>query len=118
MRFCIACVRAACVLFGLVLAIAWPGPSVALADNDDQHHEHHEHHDKVDIKGTVTANDGTPVAGALIVIISDGIMKQAHSDARGAFELKDVRGGTYALHVAARRLSSHYAAHRNDRSRK
>ena len=101
MRSCIACVRAACVLFGLVLAIAWLCPSVASADNDDQHHEHHEHHDKLDVKGTVTANDGTPVAGALVVIMSDGIVKQAHSDARGAFQLKDVRGGTYALHVAA-----------------
>jgi outer membrane receptor protein involved in Fe transport len=94
MHFFIACARAACVLVVLSLAIAWPCSGVALADQDD-------HHDKTDVKGTVTANDGSPVAGALIVLSSDGIIKKARTDARGAFELEDVRGGTYALQVAA-----------------
>lgn len=93
MQLRIFCARAACVLIALIFAIAWPCCSVALADQD-------EHHDRIDVHGTITANDGTPLAGAVIVLSADGATKQAHSDARGRFELEHVRPGTYALRAA------------------
>lgn len=98
MRFCIACVRAACVLLVLVSIFGAPLRGVALAD-DDEHHD--EHHARSDVKGTVAANDGTPIAGAIVVLSSGDFKKEAASNARGSFEVKDVPWGTYSLQVAA-----------------
>jgi outer membrane receptor protein involved in Fe transport len=99
-RSCIACARVACVLAVLVLGIAVLSSGVALADHDDQQHEE-QHQNQVDVRGTVTANDGTPIAGALVVLVSGGTRKHGQTDARGKFKLDDVPNGTYALQVAA-----------------
>lgn len=104
MQFRIACVRTACIVLAVVSVFI--GPGVALADQDDQHHdqerhEHHEEHNETDVKGTVFANDGTPVAGAVIVLSSGDVKKRAYSDGKGRFKLDDVPNGTYALDVSA-----------------
>lgn len=53
------------------------------------------------VHGTVTANDGTPIAGATVTVAAPGVSLAGRSDARGAFVLLIVRGGTYALHASA-----------------
>jgi len=55
----------------------------------------------VDVTGTVTASDGTPIAGASVVLSGQGASQTARSDAHGFFALSKVREGTYALHAAA-----------------
>jgi outer membrane receptor protein involved in Fe transport len=55
----------------------------------------------IDVTGTVTANDGTPIAGALVVLSGPGISRTARSDASGRFTFPNMRGGTYSLHAAA-----------------
>jgi outer membrane receptor protein involved in Fe transport len=89
MKIPIACVRA-CASFAL--AIAFLGASFGFARAQGS---------TIDVTGTVTASDGTPVAGASVVLSGPGISRTAHSDARGVFILQNVRGGTYALHAAA-----------------
>jgi len=89
MQFRIACVRAACIV--LVILSAFIGPGIALAEN----------HSEIDVKGTVSANDGTPVAGATVVLSAGDVKRKARSDAQGHFKLDDVPIGTYALDVSA-----------------
>src|SRR6202020_1874469 len=59
-----------------------------------------------DVHGTVRANDGTPIAGAGIVLWSGDQRYNARTDARGGFVLPSVRGGTYALRAAAPRYQT------------
>ncbi|MGA8575751.1 MAG: TonB-dependent receptor [Candidatus Cybelea sp.] len=85
----IACVRA-CVSFALITAIATAGFGVASAQSA-----------ALDVTGSVSANDGTPIAGASIVLSAQNVSHSARSDAHGRFILCDVKAGTYALHAAA-----------------
>lgn len=85
----IACVRAASVVFALVVILLG---GAARADDDTT----------FKVKGIVTANDGTPIAGASVVLASQVAVKRAHSDKHGRFEFKHVSGGTYSLRAAAR----------------
>ena len=55
----------------------------------------------VDVTGTVTATDGTPVAGASVTLSAAGRMKSATTDAHGSFAISGVAFGTYAVHAAA-----------------
>ncbi|MBV9718814.1 MAG: TonB-dependent receptor [Candidatus Eremiobacteraeota bacterium] len=89
MVYRIACVRA-CVSFALLLAFSIPPTVIATAQNTAP-----------DVTGSVTANDGTPIAGASVVLSSGGASKSARTDARGRFIIQSVRAGTYALHAAA-----------------
>lgn len=92
MQYRIAGVRAACIF--LVAIAAFIGPNIAFADHDEEHGE-------TDVKGIVTANDGTPVAGAVVVLTANGLRKQVRTNARGKFEIHDIARGTYVLQVAA-----------------
>jgi outer membrane receptor protein involved in Fe transport len=85
------CARAACALVALLAF--WSAPGLA--------HDDHDHHHKIDVRGTVIANDGTPIAGASVTLSSPALSKSAHSDARGRFKLDDLTAGTYALSAAA-----------------
>src|SRR5579883_1778457 len=91
----LACARAACILVALVVALTGFGLA------DDHHDDHHDRHHQADVKGTVTANDGSPIAGALITLTAQGFSKETHSNARGRFKIDDLDGGTYTLHAAA-----------------
>jgi outer membrane receptor protein involved in Fe transport len=86
--------RAACALVAL-LAI-WTQPSLARDHDKDHDHDH-----KIDVHGTVLANDGTPIAGASITLSSPALSKSAHSDEHGRFKLHDLTAGTYALNAGA-----------------
>ena len=55
----------------------------------------------VNVTGTVTAGDGTPIAGASVTLQSQDGTKSAAADARGKFEIRGVRAGTYSLHATA-----------------
>jgi len=55
----------------------------------------------LDVTGTVTANDGTPVAGATVVLSGQRESLSARSDAHGILVIRNVRAGTYALHAGA-----------------
>jgi outer membrane receptor protein involved in Fe transport len=88
MRFRIACVRAACVVFSIV-AILLCGAARAQGT-------------RFDVTGKVTANDGTPIAGASVVLASQGVTKNVRSDAHGVFIVRNVSAGTYSLRAAAR----------------
>jgi outer membrane receptor protein involved in Fe transport len=85
----IACVRA-CVSLALVAAIATAGFGVASAQSA-----------ALDVTGSVVANDGTPIAGASIVLSAQNVSHGTRSDAHGRFVLHGVNAGTYALHAAA-----------------
>ncbi|HEY6325233.1 MAG TPA: TonB-dependent receptor, partial [Candidatus Cybelea sp.] len=93
----IACVRAGCALFAVVAVLA--APPVASAHDD--HDRDHVQKTKVDVKGTITANDGSPIAGASIVLSAQDFVKRAHSDARGKFKFDDIQPGTYSVQAAA-----------------
>jgi outer membrane receptor protein involved in Fe transport len=54
-----------------------------------------------DVHGTVRANDGTPIAGASVLLSSYAQRWSARTDAHGDFAIHNVRGGTYALHSGA-----------------
>ncbi|MGA7247338.1 MAG: TonB-dependent receptor [Candidatus Cybelea sp.] len=54
-----------------------------------------------DVTGSVTATDGTPVAGASVVLTAHGVSHRAQSDAHGSFTVGSVSGGTYALDASA-----------------
>jgi len=86
----IACARAACAPFALIVVLA----SASLGDARAQSLA-------FDVSGKVTANDGTPIAGASVVLSSQALSKHAHTDARGAFVLRAVPAGTYSLRAAA-----------------
>lgn len=53
------------------------------------------------VTGTVRANDGTPIAGATVVLSLQGASQSAVTDRRGVFIIEHVRAGTYALHAGA-----------------
>jgi outer membrane receptor protein involved in Fe transport len=55
----------------------------------------------VDVTGTVTADDGTAIAGASVTISGHGRAETVRTDARGHFSLSAVPSGTYALDAAA-----------------
>jgi outer membrane receptor protein involved in Fe transport len=59
------------------------------------------HEETLDVRGTVTAVDETPIAGASIVLSAPGISKQTRSDARGKFKFDRIAPGTYSLRVSA-----------------
>ncbi|HZV77097.1 MAG TPA: TonB-dependent receptor [Candidatus Babeliales bacterium] len=84
-----ACVRP-CAHFVLALTIF--GVSFAIARSQSS---------TIDVTGRVTANDGTPIARATIILSAPGEYQSARSDARGNFIIKNVRGGTYALQASA-----------------
>jgi hypothetical protein len=52
--------------------------------------------------GTVTSSDGTPIAGATVVLSGNGPARSAQSDAKGRFALTQLPAGTYTLLAAAR----------------
>ncbi|MGB8965308.1 MAG: TonB-dependent receptor [Candidatus Cybelea sp.] len=85
-----AAVRAACVSVALIVSLFSVCPGIARAQSPT-----------LDVTGTVTAYDGSPIAGASIVLSSPGTSKRTRSDAHGAFIINDVTGGTYTLQVAA-----------------
>ena len=85
----IACVRA-CVFLALVASILSISCGVALAQFAT-----------LDVTGRVTANDGTPIAGATVVLAERGTSQSGRTDARGEFIIKSLRPGTYALHAGA-----------------
>src|SRR5580698_1138207 len=66
----IACARAACAVFALVAALVAASLGPALAQSNI-----------LDVTGTVTANDGTPIAGASVVLSAQGVAHGALSDA-------------------------------------
>ncbi len=86
----IACARASCAPFALAAALFSAGFSIAQAQSST-----------IDVSGTVSAYDGTPIAGASIVLSSQTVSLSARSDAHGFFTIRSVRGGTYALRAAA-----------------
>ncbi|MGA8534321.1 MAG: TonB-dependent receptor [Candidatus Tumulicola sp.] len=55
----------------------------------------------VDVTGIVSADDGTPIAGASVVLSGSGRAQTARSDAQGRFSMPNVAGGTYAVHAVA-----------------
>ncbi len=97
MRSLIAGARAACALFVIVAVLA----PASFARAHDDHDRDHDHKNTVDVKGTITANDGSPIAGASIVLSSQAYLKNKHSDAQGKFKFDDVVPGTYSLRAAA-----------------
>ncbi len=90
MQFCIACARAACSYFAVIAIVG--ALSFGFARAQDL---------TFDVTGTVTASDGTPIAGASITLSSRGASRTTSSDAHGSFVIRNVRGGTYSLHSTA-----------------
>ncbi len=82
------CARAACALVALLAFWSQPNPARAQSP-------------ALDVSGTVTATDGTPIYGALIVLSSHGVNRSVRSDAHGSFIIRGINGGTYALHAGA-----------------
>ncbi len=93
----IAGARAACALFAVVAVLG--APQVACAHDD--HDRDHGRKNKIDVRGTVTAIDGSPIAGASIALSSQAFAKRAHSDAHGKFKFDDIQPGTYSVQAAA-----------------
>ena len=93
----IACARAACTLFAVVAVLA--APRVACAHGDHEHDRGQKN--KIDVRGTVSAIDGSPIAGASIVLSSQVFAKRAHSDAHGKFKFDDIQPGTYSVQGSA-----------------
>jgi outer membrane receptor protein involved in Fe transport len=85
----IACVRA-CISFALAGAVFIACFHTALAQGVT-----------LGVTGTVTASDGTPIAGATVVLTERGASHSTQSDASGKFVISGVVPGTYALHVGA-----------------
>jgi outer membrane receptor protein involved in Fe transport len=55
----------------------------------------------LEVTGSVTATDGTPIAGASVALTSGGFTASARTDAHGDFQIANVRAGTYSLHATA-----------------
>ncbi len=53
------------------------------------------------VSGTVSATDGTPIAGATITVSSPGVSRSARSDGRGRFRIERVASGTYSVRASA-----------------
>jgi outer membrane receptor protein involved in Fe transport len=90
MRSLTACSRAACISVAFIAFLFPAQMALVRAQNVT-----------LDVAGTVTASDGTPIAGASIVLSSSGISKQTRSDSRGKFVFHAVIGGTYSVRAAA-----------------
>ena len=84
-----ACARA-CLLSALAAAIFLGFFAVAQAQTTT-----------LDVAGTVTANDGTPIAGASVVLSARGASSSARTNAHGNFVIRNMSAGTYALHAGA-----------------
>ncbi len=93
----IACARAACALLAVIAVLAAP----AVASAHDEHDRDHGRKNTIDVKGIVSAIDGSPIAGASIALSSQTFAKRAHSDAHGKFKFDDIPPGTYSLQAAA-----------------
>jgi hypothetical protein len=78
----------ACVTLALVATVYFASFGVAHAAST------------FDVTGRVTANDGTPIAGASVVLVMEGVSHSARSDAHGNFLITAVPAGTYALRSA------------------
>lgn len=87
----LTCRRGACAAF-MFLALAGASIGGAFAQTVT-----------FDVHGTVRANDGTPIAGASVVLSSPARRWTVLTDAHGEFVVPSVRGGTYALRVSAPR---------------
>lgn len=59
-----------------------------------------------DVRGTVRANDGTPIAGASVILSLPAERWLARTDAGGAFIIRAVPAGTYALRAVAPRYQA------------
>jgi len=94
MKIPTACVRA-CAHLPLVLVILALCSGIATAQSSTH-----------DVTGTVTSSDGTPIAGASVVLTSGGSSRGAVSDAHGGFVIRAVPSGTYSLHASARGYES------------
>ena len=79
--------RASCVSIAIALFLSGFGCAWAQAT--------------IDVAGSVTANDGTPIAGATVVLSSPGTSHRSVSDAHGSVVFKSLPGGTYALAASA-----------------
>ena len=55
----------------------------------------------VEVAGTVTADDATPIAGATVTLNSQSGTETARTDASGRFSIPNVTGGTYSVFVSA-----------------
>lgn len=86
---CASVATRASLVFLLVLALCAPLPLRAHEPN------------VTDIRGSVTAADGTPVAGARVTLTAPHRSFAATTDAKGRFKLKDVPSGTYAIYASA-----------------
>ncbi len=89
MRQFTACLRA-CASFALAGIVFITCAQVAQAQGTT-----------IDVIGTVNASDGTPVAGATVVLAERGVSHRGLSDAHGTFVISGVAPGTYSLHVGA-----------------
>jgi outer membrane receptor protein involved in Fe transport len=77
-------------ILALALAIFVGAAGVASAQNAT-----------LEVTGSVTATDGTPIAGASVALTSGGFTASARTDAHGDFQIANVRAGTYSLHATA-----------------
>lgn len=60
---------------------------------------------RVDVKGTVSATDGTPIAGATVTLTSEGVSTSERTDKRGRYKFKKIAAGTYSIVASAPRFS-------------
>ncbi len=65
------------------------------------HHDDRAHDGHIHVKGTVTAADGTPIAGATVALTAASSVRTARTDARGRFDIDRVLPGTYSISAAA-----------------
>ncbi|MBV9055413.1 MAG: TonB-dependent receptor [Candidatus Eremiobacteraeota bacterium] len=79
-----------CAPFAFIILLA-AAPAVAPAQDAQP----------LKISGTVSATDGTPIAGATITISSQGFVRSTRSDRHGHFHLKHVPAGTYSVRASA-----------------
>ena len=90
MGISIACARACICARLLVIVISAGAPGIAQAQSG-----------AVGVTGSVTASDGTPIAGAPVVLVMQGTSKTVRSDARGRFIIANVAPGTYSFAASA-----------------
>ena len=81
-----------CVAVLLILLLSWTVPSDATQANGT-------------VGGTVLATDGAPIVNATIQLRGDRFIRTSRSDTHGAFVLRDVPSGVYAIEVRANGFS-------------
>ena len=54
------------------------------------------------VAGTVTSNDGVPIAGASVVLSGNGPERSARAGPGGAFTFTDIPAGTYGIRASAK----------------